>query len=91
MSGAGIQLQGKRSHGLTPFLVFMGREAKLPADMILPNQHEEFNDQGEAVYHCLKNMSRIYTYLKGKEEIRASRNSLRYANQLALHEKDIVW
>ena len=27
--------------GLTPFLAFLGREAKLPADMVLPNQHEE--------------------------------------------------
>ena len=56
--------------GLTPFLVFMGREAKLPADMILPNQQEDFQYQGEAVEHCLKNMDKIYDYLKGKEEIR---------------------
>ncbi|MCP3663365.1 MAG: hypothetical protein GY696_12865, partial [Gammaproteobacteria bacterium] len=72
--------------GLTPFLVFMGQEAKLPADMILPNQHKDFKDQGAAVEHCLKNMGKIYTYLKGKVEIRIRRNSVRYANQLALNK-----
>ena len=36
-------------------------------------------------------MSKIYTYLKGKEEIRACQNSVRYANQPALHKDDIVW
>ena len=77
--------------GLTPFLVFMGQEAKLPADMILPNQHKDFKDQGAAVEHCLKNMGKIYTYLKGKVEIRIRRNSVRYANQLALNKDDIVW
>ena len=77
--------------GLTPFLVFLGREAKLPADMILPNQQEEFEHQGDAVTHCLKNMDKIYDYLKGKEEIRIRRNSMRYSNQPALHKGDIVW
>ncbi|MCP3663594.1 MAG: hypothetical protein GY696_14070 [Gammaproteobacteria bacterium] len=45
-------------------MVFLGREAKLPADMILPNQQEEFQHRGDAVAHCLKNMDKIYDYLK---------------------------
>ncbi|MCP3662261.1 MAG: hypothetical protein GY696_07160 [Gammaproteobacteria bacterium] len=77
--------------GLAPFLVFMGREAKLPADMILPNQQEDFQNQGETVEHHLRNLDKIYDYLKGKEEIRIRRNSLRYSNQPALDKEDIVW
>ncbi|MCP3668714.1 MAG: hypothetical protein GY696_40570 [Gammaproteobacteria bacterium] len=38
---------------LTPFLVFLGREAKLPADMVLPNQEEEFEHLDYAETHCL--------------------------------------
>ena len=54
--------------GLTPFLVFIDWEAKLPADMILPNQQEEFQHQGDAVEHCLKNMDNIYDYLKARKK-----------------------
>ena len=38
--------------------------------MILPNQQEEFQHRGDAVVHFLKNMDKIYDYLKCKEEIR---------------------
>ena len=70
--------------GLTLFLVFLGQEAKLPADMVLPNQEEEFEHRGDAVTHCLKNMDKIYGYLKSKEEIRIRRNSMRYSNQTSI-------
>ncbi|MCP3665609.1 MAG: hypothetical protein GY696_24445 [Gammaproteobacteria bacterium] len=69
----------------------MGREAKLPADIILPNQQEEFQHQGDAVEHCLKNMDKIYDYPQGKEEIRIRRNSMRYSNQPTLNKGDIGW
>ncbi|MCP3666546.1 MAG: hypothetical protein GY696_29290 [Gammaproteobacteria bacterium] len=76
--------------GLAPFLVFMGREAKLPAHMILPNQHENFQNQGETEEHLLRNMDKIYDYFTGKEEIRIHRNSLRCSNQPALDKEDMV-
>ncbi|MCP3662775.1 MAG: transposase family protein [Gammaproteobacteria bacterium] len=77
--------------GLTPFLVFLEWEAKLAADMVLPNQEEEFEHRGDAVTHFLKNMDKIYGYLKSKEEIRIRRNSMRYSNQPALNLRYIVW
>ncbi|MCP4993462.1 MAG: DDE-type integrase/transposase/recombinase [Gammaproteobacteria bacterium] len=77
--------------GLTPFLVFLGREAKLPADMILPNKHEEFPTEAWAVRKVLKNMDAIYTYLKDKEDCRIRRNAMRYSNEPALQDGDIVW
>ncbi|MCP3666295.1 MAG: transposase family protein [Gammaproteobacteria bacterium] len=63
--------------GLTPFLVFLGREAKLPADMVLPNKNEIFEHRGDSVAHCLDKMDKIY--LKRKEEIR-----MRYSNLVYL-------
>ena len=44
---------------LTPFLVFLGREAKLPADMILPNQPKEYKEVFDGVTNCLRNTSKI--------------------------------
>ncbi len=61
------------STGLTPFLVFLGREAKLPADMVLPNQNEIFEHLGDSVAHCLDKMDKISDFLKRKEEIRICR------------------
>ncbi|MCP3663076.1 MAG: hypothetical protein GY696_11365 [Gammaproteobacteria bacterium] len=77
--------------GLALFLVFMRREAKLPADMILPNQQEDFQNQGETVEHRLRSMDKIYDYFTGKGEIRIRRNSLRCSNQPTLDKEDIVW
>jgi len=77
--------------GLTPFLVFLGREAKLPADMVLPNEHEGFPVEGYAVRKILKNMEAIYKYLKDKEDCRIRRNAMRYSREPVLQDGDIVW
>ena len=79
------------STGLTPFLAFLGREAKLPADMVLPNWHEEYKEGIDAVTACIRRMSKIYEYLKESEDARIHRNSLRYANQPPLRVGDVLW
>ena len=79
------------STGLNPFLAFLGLEAKLPADMVMPNRHEEYSEEIDAVTACLRRMSKIYDYLKDKEDAKVHRNSLRYANQPALQVGGVVW
>ncbi|MCP3666378.1 MAG: hypothetical protein GY696_28405 [Gammaproteobacteria bacterium] len=50
--------------GLTPFLVFLGREAKMPADMVLPNHREVLRNPGAYVAHTLDQMGKVYEFLK---------------------------
>ncbi len=65
--------------GLTPFLVFLGREAKLPVDLVLPNNDDRFKNEGQAVQQLLSNTEAIYRYLKDKEDCRIRRNAMRYS------------
>ncbi len=77
--------------GLTPFLVFLGREAKMPADLVLPNHREVARNPGAYVAYTLDQMNKIYEFLKTKEKVRIHWNSMRYSNLPALRRGDTVW
>ncbi|MCP3664724.1 MAG: hypothetical protein GY696_19900 [Gammaproteobacteria bacterium] len=56
MPRVGLQLLVNEATGLTQFLVFLGREAKLPADMVLPNHREVLRNPGDYVAYTLDQM-----------------------------------
>ncbi len=91
MPRVGLQFQGKRSYGIDSILVFLGREAKPPADMVLPNHSEVLRNPEVYVAYTLDQMDKVYEFLKSKEKVRIHRNSMRYSNLPALRRGDLVW
>ena len=71
--------------GLTPYFSFFGREARLPADLMVRLPRQESLDLHQMVKDTLLRYRRIYDYIRQHGEAVIRRNSAQYSG------KDSVW
>ena len=77
--------------GVTPSLAFLGREAKLPIDLILRTPDIEFETQDHGVRHLLSRYTKIYEFFTKKNAATIRRNAKTYLGTAHFEEGQEVW
>ena len=77
--------------GVTPSLAFLGREAKLPVDLILRTPDHIYETVDMGIRHMLDRYTRIYNYYTQRNEATIRRNTRRYAAREKYNVGDEVW
>jgi deoxyuridine 5'-triphosphate nucleotidohydrolase len=77
--------------GVTPSLAFLGREAKLPVDLVIQTPDQEYETQDHGVRHMLSRYNKVYNYYSQKQEGAIRRNAKRYAGTAQYEVGDEVW
>ena len=80
-----------QSTGVTPSLAFLGREAKLPVDLVIRTPDAEFETQDHGVRHMLSRYNKVYNYYSKRQEGCIRRNAKRYAGTAHYEIGDEVW
>ena len=70
------------STGQTPFLVWMGREARLPLDIIVPTPRQQFQTVEEHVQDVLRRFNAMYRKIQEQNEAVFRRNARLYSGNL---------
>ena len=70
------------STGQTPFLVWMGREAKLPIDIIVPTPHQQYETVEQHTEDVLRRFQAMYSQIKEQNEAVFRRNARLYSGNL---------
>ena len=68
--------------GQTPFLVWMGREARLPIDIIVPTPHQRYETVEEHVQDVLRRFHLMFSKIKEKNEAIYRRNAKLYSGKI---------
>ena len=77
--------------GVTPFLAFLGREAKMPIDLVLPSPDPEYSDTSSGVTDMMNRYHRIYSFVAKRQAAVIKRNSQQYLGTAKFQAGDIVW
>ena len=67
------------STGQTPFLAWMGREARLPIDLVIPTPNQRFETVEEHVQDVLMRFQKMYQSMKEQNETVFRRNAKLYS------------
>ena len=79
------------STGVTPSLAFLGREAKLPVDLILKTPDQMYETVDNCVKHMIDRYNQIFAYYTKKQEGCIRRNAKRYIGMNKFEIGDEVW
>ena len=79
------------STGVTPSLAFLGREAKLPVDLILGVPDRSFDTPDFGVKEWLNRYTRIYAFMRKNQDAVIRRNTQQYIGTAKFHVDDVVW
>ena len=63
------------STGQTPFLAWMGREARLPIDVIVPVPHQQYETVEQHTEDVLRRFQAMYSQMKETNEAVFRRNA----------------
>ena len=77
--------------GVTPSLAFLGREAKLPVDLIIRTPDAEFETQDHGVRSMLSRYNNVFRYYAKQQEGSIRRNAKRYLGSARYETGDVVW
>ena len=70
------------STGQTPFLVWMGREARLPIDIIVPTPHQQYETVEQHTEDVLNRFHSMFSQVKAENEATFRRNSRLYSGNI---------
>ena len=70
------------STGQTPFLAWMGREAKLPIDLIVPTPHQQYETVEQHTDDVLRRFQAMFSQMKENNEAIFRRNARLYSGNL---------
>ena len=70
------------STGQTPFLAWMGREAKLPIDLIVPTPHQQYETVEQHTEDVLRRFHQMFSQMKANNEAVFRRNARLYSGNL---------
>ena len=68
--------------GQTPFLAWMGREAKLPIDLIVPTPHQQYETVEQHTEDVLRRFHQMFSQMKVNNEAVFRRNARLYSGNL---------
>ena len=68
--------------GQTPFLAWMGREARLPIDIIVPTPHQQYETVEQHTDDVLRRFQAMYSQMKENNEAVFRRNARLYSGNL---------
>lgn len=77
--------------GVTPSLAFLGREAKLPVDMILQTPEVTFPTPHHCVQDFISRYQTVYQYTQRVQEGVIRRNAKLYSGLARFRPGDLVW
>ena len=70
------------STGQTPFLAWMGREAKLPIDLVVPTPHQQYETVEQHTEDVLRRFQAMFSQMKENNEAIFRRNARLYSGNL---------
>ena len=79
------------STGVTPSLAFLGREAKLPIDLILQTPEVTFPTQSHCVSELLSRYQKVYNYTQKVQGGVIRQNANLYSGLAKFKPGDLVW
>ena len=77
--------------GVTPSLAFLGREAKLPIDLIIQTPDIGFETQDHGVRHLMSRYTKIYNFFVKKNDATIRRNAKTYLGTTHFEVGQEVW
>ena len=77
--------------GVTPSLAFLGREAKLPVDLVLHTPDPLFPSPHHGVEALLARYNLVYSYVQKGQEAVIRRNAKLYTGSAQFNKGDLVW
>ena len=77
--------------GVTPFLAFLGREARLPLDLYVKLPQENDENEDLLIRDMIERYRTIHEYVLQKQETTFRRNSRLYMGKLTFKEKELCW
>ena len=76
---------------ITPFMAMLGREARLPIDIVMETPERSYNGAEEYSEDIIRRFQKIYNYMRQNQQATIRRNTKLYSNSKSFKVDDKVW
>ena len=79
------------STGITPFMAMLGREARLPVDIVMETPERVYNSAEQYSEDILRRFKKIFSFMRENQQATIRRNTKLYSNTKSFKVDDKVW
>ena len=76
---------------ITPFMALLGREARLPVDIVMETPERVYSSAEQYSEDILKRFKKIFSFMRENQQATIRRNTKLYSNTKSFKVDDKVW